>query len=63
MTSKFCPVKRHCFDKGTCETCAIGKAFEGFNKKIKKLKEKNEKLQVENAELKERIDTLLHPNF
>lgn len=63
MTSKLCPVKRHCFDKGTCETCEIGKAFEGCNKKIKKLKEKNEKLRVENAELKERIDTLLHPNF
>lgn len=63
MVSKLCPIKKHCFDKGSCETCELGKAFEGYAKKIKRLKEKNEKLQVENAELKERIDTLLHPNF
>ena len=63
MVSKLCPAKRHCFDKGSCDSCAFGKAFENYNKKIKNLKTKNEQLQSENKALKERIDTLLNPNF
>jgi prefoldin subunit 5 len=63
MVCKLCPARRHCFDKGICENCGFGKAFEGLNKKAKNLKAKNEKLSAENEELKERIETLLHPNF
>ena len=63
MVCKLCPYKRHCHDKGTCETCDFGKAFENYNKKIKSLKAKNEQLQKENKALEERIYTLLHPDF
>ena len=63
MTCKSCPAKRHCFDKGSCEECDFGKAFEGYNKKIKTLREKNKKLQTQNEKLKQRIETLLNPDF
>lgn len=63
MVCKLCPTRKYCWDKGNCEDCDFGKAFEGLNKKAKKLKAKNEQLQSENKELKERIDTLLNPNF
>lgn len=63
MVCKLCPLRRHCFDKGSCETCDLGKAFEGYSKKIKKLKAKNEALEEENKALKERIEILLNPNF
>lgn len=63
MTCKLCPTRKHCWDKGNCETCDLGKAFESLNKKITRLKEKNEALQSENKELKNRIDILTNPNF
>ncbi len=63
MVCKLCPTRKHCWDKGSCESCDFGKAFEGLNAKNKILKAKNEKLQSENEELKKRIETLLHPNF
>ena len=63
MTCKLCPLRRHCFDKGSCETCDLGKAFEGYNRKNKKLKAENEKLKEENEKLKDQIDTLRNPNF
>lgn len=63
MTCKLCPTRKYCWDKGNCEGCEYGKALEGFNKKVKRLKAENEKLSAENKELKERIDTLINPNF
>ena len=63
MTCKLCPTRKHCWDKGNCEDCEFGKALEGLNKKNKILKEKNKALEAENEELKERIETILHPDF
>ena len=63
MVCKLCPTRKHCWDKGNCESCDFGKAFISLDAKNKKLKAKNEALEVENKELKERINTLLHPNF
>ena len=63
MKSRNCPYRRHCRDSGTCETCDFGKAFANLSDKIKKLKAKNEALQVENQKLKDRIEVLTHPNF
>lgn len=63
MVCKLCPARKHCFDKGICERCAFGKAFESIHKKTERLKAKNEKLEAENKALKERLETLLHPNF
>ena len=62
-TCKLCPVKKHCWDRKNCEGCHFAKALEGFDKKIKKLKAKNEALQIENEELKEQIECLKNPNF
>ena len=62
-TCKLCPVRRHCHDNKNCEGCALAKALEGHDKKIKKLKSKNEALQIENEELKEQIECLKNPNF
>ena len=42
MVCKLCPSRRHCWDKGSCESCEIGKAFNGLDAKIKKLQKKNE---------------------
>ena len=63
MTCKLCPARRHCWDKGNCEECEFGKAFEGLNKKIQRLKAKNEVMQSENKELKNKIEILTNPNF
>lgn len=63
MVCKLCPTRKHCWDKGSCETCDFGKAFINLDKKIKQLKEKNEKLHFENEELQKRIDNLLSPEF
>lgn len=63
MKSKICPYRRHCRDSGTCETCDFGKAFANFSEKIKRLKAKNEVLQEENQQLKDRLETLTNPNF
>ena len=63
MVSKLCPARKHCFDKGICERCGFGQAFENLNAKNKRLKAKNEALEKENEELKKRIDTILHPDF
>lgn len=63
MVCKLCPTRKHCWDKGNCEDCDFGKAFENLNAKNKRLKAKNEALEAENKKLKERIEILLHPNF
>lgn len=53
---KLCPYKNHCWGKGECETCDFGKAFEGLDKKIKKLKSKNEALQIQNEKIFDDIE-------
>ena len=63
MVCKLCPTRKYCWDKGSCENCDYGKALENLNKKNKRLKAKNEALEAENKELKERIDTILCPDF
>lgn len=63
MVCKLCPTRKHCWDKGSCENCDFGKAFINLDKKIKQLKDKNEKLHFENEELQKRIDNLLFPEF
>ncbi len=63
MKSKICPYRKHCLDIGTCETCDFGKAMESLKNKIKRLKEKNEALLIENEELKEKIEILKNPNL
>ncbi len=63
MVCKICPLRRHCFDKGTCENCDVGKAFEALKKKNERLKEKNRVLEDENEKLKKRIDILECPDF
>ena len=63
MVCKLCPSRRHCWDKGNCQNCEYGKAFNGLDAKNKRLKAKYEALEAENKELKERLSTLLNPNF
>lgn len=63
MTSKLCPTKKHCFDKGTCETCEFGKVFKRLDAKIKRLEIKNGALRAENKELKKRIENITFPDF
>lgn len=63
MTCKLCPTKKHCWDKGNCEDCDFGKAFNKLAAKNKRLKAKNEALQAENQELKTKIEILKNPNF
>jgi hypothetical protein len=63
MVCKLCPTRKHCWDKGSCETCEFGKAFINLDKKIKQLKEKNKKLEQEKSEAINRLDTLLDPKF
>lgn len=63
MVCKLCPARKHCWDKGLCETCEFGKAFINLDKKIKQLKEKNKKLEQEKSEAINRLDTLLNPKF
>ena len=63
MVCKLCPMRRHCFDKGTCETCDFAKALENLNAKNKRLKSKNEALETEIKVLKETIEILRNPNF
>lgn len=63
MVCKICPVKRTCFDKGLCETCDFGKAFDGLVKRTDRLKAKNKLLQEENRELKDRLETITNPDF
>lgn len=63
MVSKHCPYKKHCHDKGACETCDFGKKFEKLAKENKKLKAQNEALTKENEELRKTVETLRHPNF
>ena len=63
MVCKLCPLRRHCWDKGNCQNCEYGKAFNGLDAKNKRLKAKNEALEAENKELKDRLSTLLNPIF
>ena len=63
MKSRICPYRKICRDGGACETCDFGKAFIKLSNKIKKLKSENEMLQVENQELKDRLEILTNPNF
>lgn len=65
MKNRRCPYHNHCLDYecGACEVCDMGNHILKLHRKIDRLKTKNKKLEAENQELKERIDTLLHPNF
>ena len=63
MKSRICPYRKVCRDSGTCETCDFEKAFINLSNKIKRLKSKNELLQAENQELKDRLEALTNPNF
>ena len=63
MVVKSCPVKKTCWDKGTCESCEFGKVFKRMNKRIDKLKTENVKLKAKNEELNIRIDVLMNPKF
>lgn len=63
MVCKLCPTRKHCWDKGRCETCGFGKALENLSTKNKKLKKKNEALEIENRRLKEQVEILMHPTF
>lgn len=63
MVCKICPLRGHCWDKGNCENCDLGKAFEGLKKKNERLKENNLALKNENEKLKRQIDDLLCPDF
>lgn len=63
MVCRICPVKRTCFDKGLCDVCDFGKAFDGLVKRIDRLKAKNVSLQEENQSLKDRLETITNPNF
>ena len=63
MKSRTCPYRRHCLDRGICETCDFGKAFTNLYSKIKRLKAKNEALRAENEKLKDRIEVLTNPDF
>lgn len=55
MTCRLCPTRKYCWDKGNCEGCEYGKAFEGYNKKLKYLKTENETLKAENEKLKQQL--------
>ena len=63
MVCKLCPLIKICSDKGTCDTCAFGKAFEGLHKKNEKLRMENLALKKEIEKLKEEIDDLSIPGF
>jgi len=63
MVCKLCPTRKYCWDKGNCEGCAYAKAFENLNAKNKRLNAKNNALEAENKELKDRLDTILNPDF
>lgn len=63
MKSRICPCRQHCRDSGNCEFCYFEKAFANLSNKIKRLKTKNEALQEENQQLKDRIEILTNPNF
>ena len=67
---KLCPTRKHCWDAGNCEECDFGKAFYGLQRKIDRLKKKNEELVALNdqlrrdvAELESRINIITNPNF
>lgn len=60
MVCKVCPARRHCWDKGNCQNCAFGKAYISLSDKNKRLKER---IEAENKEMKERMETILHPDF
>ncbi len=63
MVCRLCPLVKNCFDKGTCDTSVLGKAFEGLHKKNKKLRMENLALKKEIEKLKEEIDDLSIPGF
>lgn len=63
MVCKLCPTRKHCWDKGNCDNCEYGMAYEKLNRKIKKLTAKKEALEAENGELKHRLDVILNREF
>ena len=63
MKSKICPRRVVCRSKGTCETCDFERVFRRLTDKNKKFKTKNKALQEENEKLKDRIETLMNPDF
>lgn len=63
MKSRICPYKAHCNMAGYCEDCDHGKRYDGLGRNIKRLKAKNEALKQENERLKERLETIMFPQF
>lgn len=70
MVCKLCPTRKHCWDKGNCEDCDYGKAFNALERKINRLKKKNAELTALNntlrndvVELENKINTIKNPNF
>ena len=59
MTCKLCPTRKHCWDKGSCEDCEFGKAFINLDKKIKRLKEKNKKLEWEKSDAINKLGAMI----
>lgn len=56
MKNRKCPCRRNCWDYGDCEDCDIGKAIEGLQKKVDRLKQKNKKLEAELNDIKEQLN-------
>lgn len=65
MRNRRCPSRICCFDYecNACDDCAVGNHILKLHKKIDRLQTKNKKLEDENKALRDRIETLLHPNF
>lgn len=59
-----CPYKGHCTNVCYGENpCDFALKFDKMQKKITRLGAENEALKKENAALKAKLDTILHPNF
>lgn len=59
-----CPYRQHCSNECYGENpCDFAVKFDQMQKKINRLTEKNGALEAENKALRDRVETLLHPNF
>ena len=59
-----CPYKGHCTNVCYGENpCDFALKFDKMQRKINRLTEANAALTKENAELKRRLETVLHPSF
>ena len=62
MICKLCPTRKHCWDKGSCESCDFGKAYYALERKINRLKKKNAELTALNATLLDDVVKLEEKN-